>query len=118
MHDPSNPLRSAARVGASWEGFALEQTLQALRPIDAYFWATHGGAELDLLFTHRGARFGVELKFSEAPKISRSMRIALQDLQLEQLWIVHPGPHSGPIEERIALCALPDVNDLPRQLGQ
>jgi predicted AAA+ superfamily ATPase len=84
------------KLGASWEGFALEQILIALESRDAYFWSTHSGAELDLLVIERGRRFGFELKHSEAPAPSRSMRVAIEDLGLERLWIVVP---DGPVRE-------------------
>lgn len=84
-------LTAHPRVGASWEGFALEQVLSVVRRPQAYFRATHGGAELDLLFFHRGRRYGVEVKFSEAPVASRWLRTALKELALERVWVVHPG---------------------------
>ena len=110
------PNRSALfgspRVGASWEGFAVEQVLAAVRPSEAYFWATYGRAELDLLFVVNGMKFGVEMKFSEAPEVTRSMRIALDDLSLEHLWVVHPGRHSYQVDERISVCAITEVAEL------
>ncbi len=106
-------LLAHPRVGASWEGFAIEQVLQAIQPAEVYFWATHGGAELDLLFFQRGRRYGVEVKFSEAPQVTRSMQIALADLGLDHLWIVHPGPHSYPVQEKITVCSITDLLSLP-----
>jgi hypothetical protein len=102
-------LLAHPRAGASWEGFALEQVLLALRLSEAYFWATHGGAELDLLFFQRGRSYGVEVKFSEAPQVTKSMRSALADLQLEHLWVVHPGPNSYPVEENVTVCSIKDI---------
>ena len=109
-------LLAHPRVGASWEGFAIEQALRAIRPAEAYFWATHGGAELDLLFFHRGRRYGVEAKFSEAPEVTRSMHIALDDLALDHLWVLHPGPHTYPVHEKISVCSLADLVHLPGQM--
>ena len=109
-------LLAHPRVGASWEGFAIEQALRALQPTEAYFWATHGGAELDLLFFHRGRRFGLEAKFSEAPEVTRSMHIALDDLALDHLWVLHPGPHTYPVHEKITVCAIADVLNLANQM--
>ena len=100
------------RLGASWEGFALEQVLCRLRLADVYFWATHGGAELDLLFFRGGKRFGVEFKFNEAPKVSRSMRTALEDLNLEHLWIVYPGKTVYPVHERMTVVPIAQIDDL------
>ncbi len=107
-------LTGHPRVGASWEGFALEQTLQVLNPSQAFFWATHGGVEIDLLFFHRGHRYGVEFKFSEAPQATKSMRIALDTLKLHHLWIIHPGQHRYPIDKRISAFPLIDVGRLKK----
>ncbi len=101
------------RVGASWEGFALEQVLQAVRPAAAYFWATHSGAEVDLFFLQHGRRLGVEIKFNEAPKITPSMRAALVDLRLDHLWVVYPGQHAYPVHEKIDVWPLQRVMELP-----
>jgi predicted AAA+ superfamily ATPase len=100
------------RLGASWEGFAVEQILRVFEPPDAFFWATHGGAEIDLFFIHRGRRLGFEVKFSEAPKITRSMLIARQDLGLEQLWIVHPGPHRYPVRDGLTVIPLAELPEI------
>jgi hypothetical protein len=106
------------RAGASWEGFALEQVLRTLRPSDAYYWATHNGAELDLLFTHRGRRYGVELKFNEAPTATKSMRVAIDDLGLSHLWIVYLGAEKFPIGPRLSAWPLRDVALLRAALGE
>lgn len=81
------------KLGASWEGFALEETLRALDvgTEDAWFWATHAGAELDLLVMKDGRRQGFEIKYSAAPSITKSMRAAMETLRLDQLRIVYPG---------------------------
>ncbi len=100
------------RLGASWEGFAIEQTLTALHHRDAYFWGTQGGAELDLLFFHEGKRFGIECKFNEAPAVSKSMHSALADLSLEHLWVVYPGNVSYPVHEKITILPLSQVGSL------
>lgn len=94
------------KVGASWEGFVIEQVLSILHLNDAYFWGTHGGAELDLMFFHKGKRYGIEIKFSEAPEVTRSMHIALQDLGLEHLWMIYPGEMSYSFSERITIWPL------------
>jgi predicted AAA+ superfamily ATPase len=79
------------RSGASWEGFALEQVLRITQPDQAYFWATHTGAELDLLMFKYGKRIGVEFKRMDAPDLTPSMRIARTDLKLDALYVVYPG---------------------------
>ncbi len=109
-------LWSHPRVGASWEGFALNQFLQVFSPTQHFFWSTYSGAELDLFFLHRGRRYGVEFKFSEAPKTTRSMRIALDDLQLDHLWIIYPGEHHYPIDERLTAWPLQQIPDLAAKL--
>lgn len=81
------------RSGASWEGFALEQVLRLAKPDQAWFWATHQGAELDLLMLRGTQRIGVEFKRADAPRVTPSMRIASDDLKLDALYVVHPGPH-------------------------
>lgn len=76
-------LESHPKLGATWEGFALEEIARATRSRDLYFWATHGGAELDVLWHCGAARYGFELKYGDAPRTSRSMHIAIEDLGLE-----------------------------------
>jgi len=80
------------KLGASWEGYVLEQVLSGLSPDGAYFWGTHGGAELDLLLFRKGRRYGVEIKRADAPRITPSMRSALDDLKLHRLAVIYPGP--------------------------
>lgn len=79
--------------GASWEGFALEQVLRIAQPDQSYFWATHQGAELDLLMFKGQQRIGVEFKRADAPRVTTSMRIAMNDLKLDALYVVYPGLH-------------------------
>ncbi len=102
-------LPAHPKVGASWEGYAIEQILAVTGDREAYFWATHAGAELDLLLFHKGKRLGFEFKYSENPKTTKSMRVALQDLALDHLYVVHPGEHSFPLDEMITAVSLPDV---------
>jgi hypothetical protein len=108
----SQTLFGHPKVGASWEGYAIEQVLSILRPNEAFFWATHGAAELDLLFFANGKRYGIEVKFSEAPEVTRSMQIALQDLGLNHLWVIYPGEHSYPVHEQITVCPLSNLDTL------
>jgi len=102
-------LQAHPQIGASWEGFVLEQVLRVVKPAQAYFWATHSGAELDLFFVHGGQRFGIEIKFNESPQITRSMHIAAKDLDLQHLWIIYPGQHAYPVDERITVYPLEAV---------
>lgn len=94
------------RMGASWEGFALEQVLRLARPDDAYFWATHTGAELDLLMFKHGKRVGVEFKYMDAPHLTPSMRSAMTDLKLDALYVVYPGDRRYALAERIEVVPL------------
>lgn len=94
-------LLSHPRCGASWEGFALEHMLQRLQPDEAYFWATHTGAELDALLIKDGRRLGLEIKRADAPRLTPSMRHALDDLELDALWVIYPGSLRYRLHERI-----------------
>ncbi len=86
-------LERHPKVGASWEGFLLDALIQHLgaRPDQCYFWATHQGAELDLLIVRGSERWGFEIKRTTAPKLTKSMHVALQDLQLSRLDVIHAG---------------------------
>jgi predicted AAA+ superfamily ATPase len=97
------------KVGASWEGFAIEEVLKALGPDEACFWATHQGAELDLLLLRRGRRIGVECKRMDAPTLTRSMRIALADLKLDRLIVVYPGPRRYRLAECVEVIPLEEL---------
>ena len=90
-------LESHPKLGASWEGFVIEQILSLTGIRDGYYWGTQAGAELDLLLTVKGKRVGFEVKYADAPRMTRSMRIALDDLELSPLYVVYPGrdPRSG-----------------------
>ncbi len=103
------------KVGASWEGFVLEQALQILHPNTAHFWGTHAGAELDLVFQAQGKRFGIEVKFNEAPSLTASMRIAAADLSLDHLWIVYPGSETYPVTRNITALPLKDLGSIREQ---
>jgi predicted AAA+ superfamily ATPase len=99
-------LLSHPKVGASWEGYAMEEVLKVVQPEAAYFWATHTGAELDLLLLKRGRRWGVEFKFSDAPRLTPSMRAALKDLGLDGLTVIYPGDRGYSLGDRVAVVPL------------
>jgi predicted AAA+ superfamily ATPase len=109
-------LRGHPKIGASWEGFALEQTLSLLETSDAYYWATYSGAELDLMLTLGGKRYGVEYKYTDAPSRTRSMQAALQDLGLEHLWVVYPSGPEYALDKRITAVPATSLPDLVNQL--
>jgi predicted AAA+ superfamily ATPase len=94
-------LQVHPRIGASWEGFIIEKVLAESSPDEAYFWATHNGAELDLLLSIQGRRIGVEIKRVDAPRRTRSMAVAVDDLRLDALYVVYPGEVRYAIDERI-----------------
>ncbi len=99
-------LSGHPKFGSSWEGFAIEQILTLANNRSAYYWATHGGAELDLMLTLNGLRYGFEFKASDAPGSTRSMRIALRDLSLEHLFVIYPGREAYAIDGRISVVPL------------
>lgn len=96
------------KVGASWEGFALREVVERLgaRREETFFWATHAGAELDLLIVRGRKRFGFELKRTAAPKLTSSIRTALEDLRLDRVDVIYPGEHTFPLAERVRAVAL------------
>ena len=94
------------KVGASWEGYAVEEVLKSFRPDEAYYWATHNGAELDLLLFKDGRRIGVECKRADAPVLTPSMRVALADLKLDRLYILYPGERTYSLGKRVEVMPL------------
>jgi predicted AAA+ superfamily ATPase len=112
-------LEGHPKVGASWEGFALGEVLVRLgaRPDESFFWATHAGAEIDLLVMRGRRRLGFELKRTEAPRLSPSIRSALADLELGRVDIVHAGEHTFPLAPRVRALSLSrlyeDLDPLP-----
>jgi uncharacterized protein len=99
-------LAGHPKYGASWEGFALEQTLSAVGTRQAFFWGTHSGAELDLMLLLGGKRYGIEFKCADAPGMTKSLHIALEDLKLERAWIVYPGAETYPVHDKVRVCSL------------
>lgn len=97
-------LLTHPKLGASWEGFALEQILRARPGEDAYFYAIHSGSELDLFFPNR--RQGIEIKYQDAPRLTRSMRIAMDDLNLTELLVVYPGTREYDLADGIRAVPL------------
>jgi predicted AAA+ superfamily ATPase len=99
-------LEHHPKVGASWEGYAVEEVLKALQPDEAYYWATHNGAEIDLILFKDGRRVGVECKRADAPALTPSMRIALADLKLDQLSVVYPGEKKYSLARNVEVVPL------------
>ncbi len=112
-------LLSHPKLGASWEGFALENVLAQLgaRPHEAYGWGTHGGAELDLLVVRGRTRLGFEFKRTSAPKVTPSMRSALETLKLDRLDVIHAGPHLYDMADGIRAVPLASILDAIKPLA-
>jgi uncharacterized protein len=102
-------LESHPKLGASWEGFALEEVLRIAGDREAYFWNTQGVAELDLLLFVNGQRFGFEFKYADAPEVAKSLNVAHADLKLKRAFIVHPGGKSYPLNEWAEAVAIGDL---------
>jgi predicted AAA+ superfamily ATPase len=112
-------LENHPKVGASWEGFAVEEVLKAVLPDKAYFWATHQGAEIDLVLFKHGRRLGVECRRMDAPKLTPSMRIALEDLKLDRLVVVYLGERRYPLTDRVEVIPLEQMEaDLVSELDK
>jgi predicted AAA+ superfamily ATPase len=99
------------KVGASWEGYAVEEILKAMRPDEAYYWATHQGAELDLLLFKGGRRIGIECKRVDAPAFTTSMRVAMDDLKLDELRIAYPGDKRYTVAKNVEAVPLSQLVD-------
>lgn len=104
-----NDLERHPKVGASWEGFVIEQVIRwmGFRNEDCFFWATHAGAELDLLVGRGKDRLGFEVKLTSSPRVTPSMRSALSDLKLQRLYVIHSGEETFQLERNIQAVALP-----------
>lgn len=96
------------KLGSFWEGFALEEIIreQKASPEECFFWGTQGGAELDLLIIKNGKRIGFEFKYSDVPKLTASMKVALEDLKLDHLYIVYPGLETFSLAEKVTVKPL------------
>jgi predicted AAA+ superfamily ATPase len=112
-------LEGHPKVGASWEGFALHAVVERLgaRAEEVFFWATHAGAEIDVLVVRGRRRFGFELKRTAAPRLTPSIRTALDDLRLERVDVVYPGEHTFPLAERVRALALSRLYEDLEPLG-
>ena len=97
------------KCGASWEGYVIEEIIQLVKPDNSYFWATHGGAEIDLVLFKNNRMIGIECKRSDAPKLTASMHIALQDLQIEKILVIYPGDKSYPLANNIFAIAFKNI---------
>ena len=99
------------KVGASWEGFAVEEIVRLAGERNVYFWNTYSGAELDLLVMRSGKRYGVEMKYKDAPSITKSMRVAMQDLGLDRLFVLYPGDKTYDLDKDIVALPLAEAQN-------
>lgn len=104
--DSEKALVSHPKLGASWEGFVLEQIFALEAHDEAAFWATHQGAEIDLMLRRGNRLFGIECKRTDVPRLTPSIRIALEDLGLERVAVVYPGDRRYPIADRVEAVPL------------
>lgn len=111
--DSMKSLLGHPRCGASWEGLVVEEILAQTPHSDAYWWSTHQGAELDLLLFHRGRRYGVEIKRADAPRVTASMRIAMESLRLERISVVAPTDRGYPLAPGIAVVSPQELVSRP-----
>jgi predicted AAA+ superfamily ATPase len=104
-------LQNHPKLGASWEGFAIEQFIRLLDLKDdqVFFWAVHTGAELDLLFQKKGEMWGAEFKYTDAPKITPSLKSAIEELDLSHVWIIFPGKNGYPLSEKVTVVGLNEL---------
>jgi hypothetical protein len=111
-------LLTHPKLGASWEGFALEEILQAQQPDQSWFYAVHSGSELDLLMEIGGRRIGVEFKRADAPHAMRSMHLAIADTKLDELWVVYPGTRTYALDKKITVRPLVECIRRRKRLGK
>ena len=111
-----NAIAGHPKVGASFEGFAIEQLLTALETRNAYYWATHAGAEIDLLVFRGAKRFGFECKLSDAPGTTRSMRIALESLRLDHIWVLYPGDRAYALDTQVTALPISQIHQATTQM--
>lgn len=104
-------LQTNPKLGASWEGFALEEVIRKYKakPHECFFWSTHSGAELDLLIVQGNEKFGFEFKYGDAPTLSKSMKIATEDLSLKSLTVIYPGDVTYQLADNIFVRGLSSI---------
>lgn len=110
-------LEGHPKSGASWEGYAIEEIIKAVKPDEAYYWATYSGAELDLLLFKKGKRIGIECKRVDAPVITPSIRIAREDLKLDHMYVVYPGETRYSMAEGVEAIPLSALAMKPNSSG-
>ena len=114
LHTIATPvqLESHPKLGASWEGFAMEQAIRLMDVVHPYFWRTHTGAELDLVWQAHGALWGLEFIYQDAPGMTLSIRAMMRDLPLRHLWIVYPGPDRYQLDKAVSVLPVAEIPDI------
>jgi predicted AAA+ superfamily ATPase len=102
-------LLTHPKLGASWEGYVVEEVIRSVQPDEVYFWATHNGAEIDLVLLKDGRKYGVECKRMDAPRLTASMRTAMNELKLDRLAVVYPGTKRYPLAPRITVTPVETI---------
>lgn len=107
----SQEVLSSPKLGASYEGFVIHNIirLSGVPEKNFYFWKTHSGSELDLFWQYRGKNYGVEIKYMDAPKSTKSMHTVIEDLQLEKLTVIYPGRRAYHLSEKITVRPFTEV---------
>ncbi|MFA5075531.1 MAG: ATP-binding protein [Candidatus Babeliales bacterium] len=102
------------QLGASWEGFVLEEAIQSLklREDEVFFWGVHASAEIDLVFEKQGRLYGIEVKYSQAPSFTPSMRTALAELSLKHIWVLYPGTQAYSLDRNVTVLPLADLDKM------
>jgi predicted AAA+ superfamily ATPase len=109
--ESADDLAGHPKLGASWEGFLVKEIVERLnaRTEECFFWATHAGAELDLLVVSGQRRIGFEIKRTSAPQMTRSIASVLEDLQLDRVDLIHAGEKTFPLAEKVRAVAARDL---------
>lgn len=108
--DTESVLVNHPKIGASWEGFALEQSITVLGIKEPFFWRTHNGSEMDLLWFEKGKPWGIEIKYADAPSMSRGLYSVLEDVKPEHIWIIYPGGKRYAVHEKVTVLPLTDLH--------
>ena len=111
-------LMTHHKLGASWECFALFNTIRilGLKQEETFFYATHSGAEIDLFFMKHGRNWGIEFKYQDAPGMTRSLHSSMKDLELEHAWIVYPGSRDYPVNDKITVSSVRNLDSIPARM--
>ncbi len=117
--DNYNAVTTYPKLGASWEGFAIQQAIEHLnlKEEETFFWAVHTGAELDLVFAKKGKLWGIEVKYNEAPRLTKSMKFAMSELSLSHLWVIYPGAGNYQLDKNISAVSIEKIKNAERSFN-